>query len=189
MPEHDARAAAAVEVVGKQVRRQRRQDVLHRAVLVDIAGDAQRRQLAHFVGARHRAAEDENRQPPVVELADVADDFHAGRVRQPQIEHQQVELVEFGADARQQFRGAFRGQRAMAGAFDRRLEAVAHKRRVIGDENGFRGGRSRHLEAGNAASVRCRLYQVLVIIPKNLSLVFRRIRSVEWLRIVPSATH
>ncbi len=37
--EHDARAAAAVEVVGEEVRRQRRQDVLHRAVFVDVAGD------------------------------------------------------------------------------------------------------------------------------------------------------
>ena len=67
--EHDARAAAAVEVVGEQVRRERRQDVLHRAVLVDVAGDAERRQLAHFVGAGDRAAEDQDRQPPVVELA------------------------------------------------------------------------------------------------------------------------
>ena len=62
-PEHHPRAAAAVEVVGKEVRRERRQDVLHRAVFVDVAGDAQRRQLAHLVGGGDRAAEDQQRQP------------------------------------------------------------------------------------------------------------------------------
>ena len=85
--EHDARAAAAVEVVGEQMRRERRQDVLHGAVLVDVAGDAERGELAHLVGARDRAAEDQDRQPPVVELADRSDQVDAGRVRQPQIEH------------------------------------------------------------------------------------------------------
>ena len=77
--EHDARAAAAVEVVGEQVRRQRRQDVLHGAVLVDVAGDAERRELAHFVGARDRAAEDQDRQPAVVQLADRPDQLDARR--------------------------------------------------------------------------------------------------------------
>ena len=100
--EHDARAAAAVEVVGKQVRRERRQDVLHGAVLVDVAGDAERRELAHFVGAGDRAAEDQDRQPPVVELADRPDQIDARRVRQPQVEDDEIDLVEIGADARQQ---------------------------------------------------------------------------------------
>ena len=100
--EHDPRAAAAVEVVGKQVRRERRQDVLHGAVLVDVAGDAERGELAHFVGARDRAAEDQNRQPPFVELADRADQVDARRVRQPQIEDDQIDLCKIGADPRQQ---------------------------------------------------------------------------------------
>ena len=91
--EHDARAAAAVEVVGEQVRRERRQDVLHRAVLVDVAGDAERGELAHFVGAGDRAAEDQNRQPAVVELADRAHQLDARRVRQPQIEDDQIDLL------------------------------------------------------------------------------------------------
>ena len=51
MPSDDARAAAAVEAVGEQVRRERRQDVLHRAVFVDVSGDAERGELADFVGA------------------------------------------------------------------------------------------------------------------------------------------
>ena len=62
-----------------------------RAVLVDVAGDAERRQLAHFVGAGDRAAEDQNRQPAVVELADRAHQIDAGRVRQPQVEDDQID--------------------------------------------------------------------------------------------------
>ena len=112
--------------------------MLHGAVLVDVAGDAECRQLAHFVGAGHRAAEDENRQPALVHLADVADDVEAGRVGQPQIEDEQIELRQVDAHAREQFGGAFDGQGAMSGALDRRLEAVADERRVIGDEDGLR---------------------------------------------------
>src|SRR5918992_925887 len=45
----DARARAAVEVVGKQMGSNRGKNVLHRAIFVDVAGDAKRRELAHFV--------------------------------------------------------------------------------------------------------------------------------------------
>src|SRR3954471_13760658 len=38
--EHDARAAAAIEVVGEEMWRERRQNMLYRAVLVHVAGDA-----------------------------------------------------------------------------------------------------------------------------------------------------
>ena len=122
------------------MRRQRRQDVLHGAVLVDVAGDAERRQLAHFVGARDRAAENQDRQPAVIDLADLAHDvrrrYACGRRRSSD---QQVELGRLGAHARQQFCRALDRERAMARALDRRLEAVANERRVVGDENGFRG--------------------------------------------------
>ena len=89
--EHHARAAAAVEIVGEQVRRKRRQDVLHRAVLVHVAGDAERRELAHLVCAGNRAAEDQDRQPAAVELADRSDQIDARRVRQPEIENEQID--------------------------------------------------------------------------------------------------
>ena len=62
--EHDARAAAAVEVVGEEMRRERRQDVLDGAVLVDVAGHAERGQIADLLGVGDRAAEDQDRQPP-----------------------------------------------------------------------------------------------------------------------------
>ena len=95
--EHHARAATAVEVVGEQMRCKRRQNVLHGAVLVHVAGDAQRRKLAHFFGARNRSAENQDRQPSVIKLTDAAHQVHAGGVRQTQIDDQQIEL---GADRR-----------------------------------------------------------------------------------------
>src|SRR4029453_17773911 len=92
--EHGPRAAAAVEVVGKQVRRQRRQDVLHGAVLVDVAGDAERRQFAHFLGVGDRAAENQHRQPPVVQLADRPYEIDTGSVRQPQVDDDEIDVLE-----------------------------------------------------------------------------------------------
>ena len=55
-----ARAGAPVEIAGEKMRGQRRQDVLQRGVLVDVAGDVQRRKLADLAGIRDRAAEDDN---------------------------------------------------------------------------------------------------------------------------------
>ena len=88
------------------MRRQRRQDVLHRAVLVDVAGDAERRQLAHLFGGRDRAAEDQNRQPAAVELADRPHQLDAAGMRQPQIEDDQVDPRQVGAHAGEQLGGA-----------------------------------------------------------------------------------
>ena len=138
--EHDARASTAIEVVGKQMRRERRQNVLHRAVLIHVAGNAERGQLAHLFRARYRTAENQNRQAPVVELADAADQVDPGGVRQAQVDDQQIELREVGPHAREQLGGAFHRHGAMAGALERALEAVAHERGVVGDENGL-GGR------------------------------------------------
>ena len=98
--EHDARAGPAVEVVGEQVRRERRQDVLRRAVLVDVAGDAERRQLPDLFGAADRPAEDEDGQAAAVEFADGAHQLDAGREREPQVEHEEVDLREVGAVTR-----------------------------------------------------------------------------------------
>ena len=133
--EDDARAAAAVEVVGEEVRRQRRQDVLHGAVLVDVAGHAERRQLAHFVGVGDGAAEHQDRQLAVIELADRADQLDAAGMRQPQIQDDQVDPLEIAADAREQFRRALDGQRGVPGSEQSRGEAVTDERRVVGDDD------------------------------------------------------
>ena len=137
--EHDARAAAAVEVVGKQVRRERRQDVLDGAVLVDVAGDAQRGQVAHLVGGGDRAAEDEDGQPPLIDLADGAHQLDPAGVRQPEIEDDQIDSREVGAHAREQLRGALHRERGMTGAEEGRGEAVPHEGGVVGDDDGLGG--------------------------------------------------
>ena len=77
-PQDDAGAAPAVEVVRKQVRREGRQDVLDGAVLVHVPSHTERREVAHFVGAGDRAAEDQDREPTLVKLADGAHQFDAG---------------------------------------------------------------------------------------------------------------
>ena len=58
------RSAAAIEVVGKKMRRQGRQNVLHGAVFVEVPGDPERRERPDFVGVGNRAAENEDRQSP-----------------------------------------------------------------------------------------------------------------------------
>ena len=123
------------------MRRERRQDVLHGAVFVHVAGHAERRELPDFVRARNGAAENQQRQPAVVELADRADQVDAGRVGQPQIQDDQVDLVEVGADAREELGRALHRNRFVTGAFERRAKPIPHERRVVGDDDGFGGDR------------------------------------------------
>jgi hypothetical protein len=110
-----ARAAAAVEVVGEQVRRERRQNVLDGAVLVDVARDAERGEIADLLGRGDGAAEHEDGQLALVQLADRADEIDAAGVRQPQIEHDEIDAREIRAYARQQLGGALDRQRRVAG--------------------------------------------------------------------------
>ena len=135
--EHDARAAASVEVVGKQMRRERRKDVLHRAVFVDVAGHAESRKRAHFLRCRDRAAEHQDRQTAVVELSNAADEIDASGVWEAKIDDQQIELSQVGADPCEQLGCALHGDGAMAGGLERGFEPVAHECRIVGDEYGF----------------------------------------------------
>src|SRR5580765_1929932 len=142
----DSGAPTPVEAVGEEVRRKRRHDVLHRAVLVDVSDDAEPRQLAHFLGRRNRAAEDENAEAALVDLPDRAHEIHARRVRQPEVERNEIDAIEIGAHACQQLHGAAYDNRPVPGVFERRLEAVAHEARVVGDHDGLgRYRTSRHL--------------------------------------------
>ena len=70
-----------------------------------------------------------------------AHQLDARRVRQPQVEHDQIDLAEIGADARQQLRGALDRDGLVAGVLQRRAETVADERRVVGDDD--RLGRDR----------------------------------------------
>ena len=71
-----------------------------------------------------------------------AHQLDAGRVRQPQIEDDQIDGREVGADPRQQLGRALDGHRAVAGGLERAAEPVANKRRVVGDEDRLRRERS-----------------------------------------------
>ena len=140
--EHHARTAAAVEVVGKQMRRERGQDVLHGAVLVDVAGDAERGELAHLVGVGDRAAEDQNRQPAVVELADRAHQIDARRMgsrRSRTIRSMVARRREAAPAVRRALLTASALCPAVSSAV---LKPVADKRRIVGDENRLRRERS-----------------------------------------------
>ena len=153
--EHHARAAAAVEVIGKQMRRQRRQDVLHGAVFVHVTGDAERRQIAHFFGVGDRAAENEDRQALPIELADAAHEVDTRGVGQAQIDHEQVQLGQIGAHAPEQLHGALDGHRAVPGGLQRCFETVSDERGVVGDEDGL-GARRRSAHKS-------------IVIPSNVS--------------------
>ena len=89
--------------------------------------------VAHFVGAGDGAAENQNRQPPIVELADAAHEIDARCVRQPEIDDEQIELRQICTHAREQLGGAFDRDGAVTCALDRGLEAVPHEGRVIGN--------------------------------------------------------
>lgn len=109
-------------------------------VLVEISGDAERRQLSGVVSIGDAAGEHEDRQPPFVELADAPDQLGAGCVRHPQINHDQVQIVRIGAHVREQLGDRFDDHGAMPRGVERRLEAIAHERRVRGNEHGLACG-------------------------------------------------
>src|SRR5204863_9688590 len=81
---------ASIEIVGEQMRRKRRKNVLHGAVLVDVSRDAKRREIAHFVGCGNRSAEDENRQTALIELANRPHQLDTTRVRKAKIQYDQI---------------------------------------------------------------------------------------------------
>ncbi len=120
------------------MRRQRRQNVLRGAVLVEVPGDPEGRQGPDFVGAGDRPAEDQDGQAPGVELANRPHQFHARGVRQAQIEHQQVDGDEVRLDPCQQFRRALDDDRPVSRALERGPETIAHERSIVGDDDRLR---------------------------------------------------
>ena len=103
---HHARALAHVEVFGEQVRRNRRQDVLDGAVLVEVSGNPERSQLVHLIHARHRAAEDQDGQVPLIELADAPHQVDPRRVGHLEVEHDQINLGQIDTHVCEQLRHA-----------------------------------------------------------------------------------
>src|SRR5207244_9796885 len=104
--------------------------------------------IAHFLGARDRAAEDENRQAATVDAADRPDQVETWRTRQPEIEHQEIDVIAIRAHARQQLGRALHRNGAMPGMLERRLKTVPHERGIVGDDDSFRADERRgHLKS------------------------------------------
>ena len=133
------------------MRRQRRQDVLQRRVLVHVAADIQRGELAHFRGAGNRAAEDDDGRLFQIDIAQCAHEVHTMAMRQPQIDDDEIDRGEVGLDARDELASARHRNSLVAGALERRLEAVPHKGRVVRDDH--RLGRDLRRFGGGGAHV------------------------------------
>ena len=154
-----ARAGTPVEIAGEQMRGQRGQDVLQRGVLVDVAGDVQRRKLADLAGIRDRAAEDDNGRLLGIDVAKCAHEADAVGLWQTEIDHDQVNLGEIRFDARDELVAAGNGDGLVPRRFEHRLEAVAHECGVVRDDHrlgrDFRGlglGRAHVLSIGFAVN-------------------------------------
>ena len=116
------------------MRQERRQYVLHRRVLVDVADDAEALELSHLVRAGNRSAEDDD-AGSMVELSKGLQKCDAVTVRKTQIEDDQVESRGIGANLRQQFLARLRCYGAVTARFDGRFEPIAHERGVVGNEH------------------------------------------------------
>lgn len=72
---------------------------------------------------------------PLIELAYAAHQIHPGGVRHPQIEHDQVEIIEIGAYVDEQLRHALAQHRAVSRRVERGVKAIAHEGRIGGYQN------------------------------------------------------
>ena len=110
------------------------EDVVHRAVFVHVAGDAEGRQVAHFLGRADRAAEHQERHPPAAfRLPDRAHQFDAAGVRHPQIHHYEIDRRLVVPQARQQLADAPDRDSSVPSAGEGRRETVSDKRGVVDD--------------------------------------------------------
>jgi hypothetical protein len=113
--------------------------VLDGAVLVDVARHTERRQKLHLVSVSDRTAEDQDRNLPIIKLANRSNQVDPAGVGQPQVDEQEVNPVPIGAHTCQQFCRALHRHRMVAGREERIREPVADKRRIVSDQNGFGG--------------------------------------------------
>ena len=96
------------------MRSNRRQNVFHRAVFVEVAADAKRRQVAHLLGTGHRTTKHQDRQAALIQFADAPHQFDPRRVRHAQIHYDEIQFVEVGVHLRQQLGDALGHDGAMA---------------------------------------------------------------------------
>jgi hypothetical protein len=113
--------------------------VLDRRVLVDVAGHAERRELAHFRRVGDRAAEDDDGWTVRPELVEVAHHLHALTLGEPKVERDQIDAIEVALDQSQQLGPVSHRQRLVTRLRERSPEPVAHEGRVVGDDDGVHG--------------------------------------------------
>src|SRR6266545_2156133 len=115
--------------------------MLRRRVLIHIAGDTQRRELADLLGARDRPAEDHHRRAKLIDLTERSYETDTMSLWQTQVEYQQVDSWSLGSHPRNQLRAAGCRGGAVSSRLECRFEPIAHERRVVGHQDGFRGRR------------------------------------------------
>jgi len=143
------------------MRCERRENVLDRAVLVHVAGDAERGQFADFFRGRNRPAEDEDRQSPLIELANRPDELDATRVWQAEIENDKIDAREVGAHPDEQLRRALHGERRVPGTEKGGGKSIPHEGGVVGDDDGFCRG---HGGGSHVKSYRSRAFAALGLV-------------------------
>ncbi len=139
----DARAEPPLVVFGEEMRRERRQDVLHRGVLVEVAGHTQRGQVADLHGVGDGAAEDDDGRGGGHRGAERTHHPGADSLGQTQVERHKVEPVAHAPDDRGQLGPRPGPQRLVTGFLQRPREAVADERRVVGDDDCLHGHHGR----------------------------------------------
>ena len=83
----------------------------------------------------NQAQAPDDRRPLRIDRAKRADDVDAVGLREPQIDDDEIDAGRVGFDARHEFVAVGDRDRGVARTFERRLEPVAHKRRVIRDNH------------------------------------------------------
>ena len=95
-------------------------------------------QIADLAGAGNRAAEHQNGQAPIVNRRRFRTRSTPGVFGQTQIQHDEIDVREIRSHSREKLGRALDGDRFVARVFERCLKAVAHERRVVGDEDRLR---------------------------------------------------
>src|SRR5258706_10897215 len=113
--------------------------MLERGVLIYVARDVERRQLANLGGVRDRPAEDHDRRLYGVEPTQSADQIDTLRLRETQVDDDQVNLVQIHLHAHDELVPIRDRHGAVSCPFECRLEAVANEGRIVGDDDDFGG--------------------------------------------------
>ena len=74
---------------------------------------------------------------PLVDPADAAHEIEARSIGQPQVQDDEIDAIEIGANTREELNRAANDDGAMPRLFEGRLKTVAHEAGVVGDKDGL----------------------------------------------------